>query len=52
LFFEAHELGAAEPAIGGGRYDQLPQTLGAAKPIAAVGAAIWIGRLSRAGAPT
>ena len=50
--FEAHELGAAEPAIGGGRYDQLPQTLGAAKPIAAVGAAIWIGRLSRAGAAT
>jgi ATP phosphoribosyltransferase regulatory subunit len=48
--FEAHEQGAAEPAIGGGRYDQLPQTLGAANPIAAVGAAIWIGRLSRAGA--
>jgi ATP phosphoribosyltransferase regulatory subunit len=48
--FEAHEHGAAEPAIGGGRYDQLPQMLGAAKPIAAVGAAIWIGRLSRAGA--
>jgi ATP phosphoribosyltransferase regulatory subunit len=44
--FEAHEQGAAEPAIGGGRYDQLPQTLGAEKPIAAVGAAIWIGRLS------
>ncbi|MGH6836108.1 MAG: ATP phosphoribosyltransferase regulatory subunit [Methylocella sp.] len=44
--FEAHEQGAAELAIGGGRYDQLPQTLGAAKPIAAVGAAIWIGRLS------
>ena len=44
--FEAHEQGAAEPAIGGGRYDQLPQALGAEKPIAAVGAAIWIGRLS------
>jgi ATP phosphoribosyltransferase regulatory subunit len=48
--FEAHEQGAAEPAIGGGRYDLLPQALGAEKPIAAVGAAIWIGRLSRAGA--
>ena len=44
--FEAHEQGAGEPAIAGGRYDQLPQTLGADKPIAAVGAAIWIGRLS------
>ncbi len=44
--FEAHEQGAGEPAIAGGRYDQLPQTLGAEKPIAAVGAAIWIGRLS------
>ncbi|MGH6793717.1 MAG: ATP phosphoribosyltransferase regulatory subunit, partial [Methylocella sp.] len=44
--FEAHEHGAGEPAIRGGRYDQLPQTLGAEKPIAAVGAAIWIGRLS------
>ncbi|MGH6867998.1 MAG: ATP phosphoribosyltransferase regulatory subunit [Methylocella sp.] len=44
--FEAHEQGAVEPAIGGGRYDQLAQTLGAEKPIAAVGAAIWIGHLS------
>jgi ATP phosphoribosyltransferase regulatory subunit len=44
--FEAHEQGAAEPALGGGRYDLLPQMLGAEKPIAAVGAAIWIGRLS------
>lgn len=43
--FEAHEQGAAEPLIGGGRYDQLPQTLGAKVPIPAVGAAIWIGRL-------
>jgi ATP phosphoribosyltransferase regulatory subunit len=47
--FEAHEQGATEPAIGGGRYDQLPQALGAEKPIPAVGAAIWIGRLSRVG---
>jgi ATP phosphoribosyltransferase regulatory subunit len=48
--FEAHEQDAAEPAIGGGRYDQLPQALGSERPIAAVGAAIWIGRLSHAGA--
>ena len=44
--FEAREQGAGEPAIGGGRYDQLPQTLGAKGPIPAIGAAIWIGRLS------
>ncbi|MGH6800911.1 MAG: ATP phosphoribosyltransferase regulatory subunit, partial [Methylocella sp.] len=50
--FEAHEQGAAEPAIGGGRYDWLPQTLGAKQPIPAIGAAIWIGRLSaERGAP-
>jgi ATP phosphoribosyltransferase regulatory subunit len=46
--FEARELGAAEPAIGGGRYDQLPRTLGTEKPIPAVGAAIWISRLAGA----
>ncbi|MDQ6702786.1 MAG: ATP phosphoribosyltransferase regulatory subunit [Pseudomonadota bacterium] len=44
--FEAQEQGAGEPVAGGGRYDQLPQTLGAEKPIPAVGAAIWIDRLS------
>jgi ATP phosphoribosyltransferase regulatory subunit len=43
--FEAHEEGAAGPAIGGGRYDQLPQALGAKFPIAAVGAAIWLDNL-------
>ncbi|MGI8568355.1 MAG: ATP phosphoribosyltransferase regulatory subunit [Methylocella sp.] len=48
--FEAHEHGAGEPLIGGGRYDQLPQSLGAKQPIPAIGAAIWIGRLGRAGA--
>lgn len=47
--FEAHEQGAEEPVIGGGRYDQLPQMLGAEKPIAAVGAAIWIDRISAEG---
>jgi ATP phosphoribosyltransferase regulatory subunit len=50
--FEAHEHGAGEPVIGGGRYDQLPQTLGAKQPVPAIGAAIWIGRLSaERGAP-
>jgi ATP phosphoribosyltransferase regulatory subunit len=44
--FEAHEEGRAEPVIGGGRYDQLPQALGAKRPIPAVGAAIWIDNLS------
>jgi ATP phosphoribosyltransferase regulatory subunit len=44
--FEAHEEDRAEPAVGGGRYDQLPQALGAKRPIPAVGAAIWIDNLS------
>ncbi len=49
--FEAFEPGTDEtPVVGGGRYDQRPQTLGAEKPIAAVGAAIWIDRLSPNGA--
>jgi ATP phosphoribosyltransferase regulatory subunit len=43
--FEAHEEGRAVPAIGGGRYDQLPQALGARSPIPAVGAAIWLDNL-------
>ncbi len=50
--FEAYERGADEtPVVGGGRYDQLPQALGAQKPIAAVGAAIWIDRLSNGAEP-
>lgn len=45
--FEAYEQGGGEePAIGGGRYDGLPQALGAKTPIPAIGAAIWIDRLS------
>jgi len=44
--FEAYEQGASEPAVGGGRYDGLPQALGATTLIPAIGAAIWIGRLS------
>jgi ATP phosphoribosyltransferase regulatory subunit len=44
--FEAYEQGASEPAVGGGRYDGLPQALGATTLIPAIGAAIWIGRLN------
>ncbi|MBV8473674.1 MAG: ATP phosphoribosyltransferase regulatory subunit, partial [Hyphomicrobiales bacterium] len=49
--FEA--VDAARPdapaAIGGGRYDGLARRLGAANDVPAVGAAIWIDRLPRAG---
>jgi ATP phosphoribosyltransferase regulatory subunit len=49
--FEAREAGrlGAQPLIGGGRYDGLLRTLGAARGIPAVGAALWVGRLARAG---
>lgn len=46
--FEAKEQGAREPFAGGGRYDALPQRLGARTSIPAVGAAIWLDRLSEA----
>jgi ATP phosphoribosyltransferase regulatory subunit len=42
--FEARAPGGAEPFAGGGRYDGLPQALGAKLPIPAVGAAIWLDR--------
>ncbi|WP_246657132.1 ATP phosphoribosyltransferase regulatory subunit [Methylocystis sp. B8] len=43
--FEARHGNDCEPVIGGGRYDRLLKTLGAASDIPAVGAAIWIDRL-------
>ena len=45
--FEAHDRADAtgRPIIGGGRYDRLMRTLGAAQDIAAVGAAIFVDRL-------
>jgi ATP phosphoribosyltransferase regulatory subunit len=45
--FEAHDRTRPDqkPVVAGGRYDQLLQTLGAARAIPAVGAAIWIDRL-------
>ncbi|MBI1980412.1 MAG: ATP phosphoribosyltransferase regulatory subunit [Methylocystis sp.] len=44
--FEARHGDDGESVIGGGRYDRLFKTLGAASDIPAVGAAIWIDRLS------
>jgi ATP phosphoribosyltransferase regulatory subunit len=45
--FEAHDQSTPQekPVVGGGRYDGLLQSLGAAAPIPAVGAAIWVERL-------
>jgi ATP phosphoribosyltransferase regulatory subunit len=44
FMFEAHDrtLPRAKPVFGGGRYDNLLQSLGAGENIPAVGAAIWI----------
>jgi ATP phosphoribosyltransferase regulatory subunit len=49
--FEAFDPAAprARPLAGGGRYDRLLRTLGAAQDIPAVGAAIWCDRLFEAG---
>ncbi len=54
FIFEARHAGRgtsspAEVVIGGGRYDRLAQSLGATQPIPAVGAAIWVERLTAAG---
>lgn len=45
--FEAHDRARKDgkPVVGGGRYDTLLGSLGAKKPIPAVGAAVWIERL-------
>ena len=44
--FEARREPAGPPLIGGGRYDRLLRTLGAKQDIPAVGAAIWVDRLT------
>ncbi|QGM47434.1 ATP phosphoribosyltransferase regulatory subunit [Methylocystis heyeri] len=46
--FEARpaERPEAAPVVAGGRYDRLLRTLGAGQDVPAVGAAIWINRLS------
>jgi ATP phosphoribosyltransferase regulatory subunit len=49
--FEFHAPSHADlgPLVGGGRYDTLMTTLGAAAPVPAVGCALWIERLEEAG---
>lgn len=48
--FEAHQPGAAKmPVLGGGRYDRLATSLGSDQPVPAVGAAIYVDRLTGAG---
>jgi len=47
--FEAHHDGASALVAAGGRYDALAQALGSARPVPAVGAAIWLDNLG--GAP-
>ena len=46
--FEARHQGRRgdHPVIGGGRYDRLLRLLGASEDIPAVGASIWLDRLS------
>ena len=39
-----------DPLVAGGRYDGLLTRLGSAEPIAAVGLAVWIERLTQYGA--
>src|SRR5215468_4932616 len=54
LVFElyAPRAQASEPLVAGGRYDGLLSRLGSARPISAVGFAVWIERLARLrGAP-
>jgi len=48
FIFEAHDAARpeAKPIVGGGRYDGLLAHLGAAKPIPAVGFALWLDRLN------
>ena len=45
--FEAQAVDGSLPLVGGGRYDRLLKTLGAAEDIAAVGASIWCDRLDQ-----
>lgn len=48
--FELHRQGdGADPLVAGGRYDGLLTRLGARGPIPAVGFAVWIDALTRAG---
>ncbi len=48
FMFEAHELApeAKNPVLGGGRYDHLMARLSGGRTIPALGAAVWVERLS------
>ena len=48
LSFEIYASGLDRPIAAGGRYDDLPHSLGAAEPLSAVGGAIALERLNRA----
>ena len=48
--FELHAKGdGAEPLVAGGRYDGLMSRLGSAKPIPAIGFAVWVEALAKIG---
>ncbi|MBV9530394.1 MAG: ATP phosphoribosyltransferase regulatory subunit [Bradyrhizobium sp.] len=48
--FELHAKGdGAEPLVAGGRYDGLMSRLGSAKPIPAIGFAVWVEALAKVG---
>lgn len=46
LVFEVRVPGAADPLVGGGRYDRLLTFLGATAPIPAVGFSLWLDRIA------
>ncbi|MGB6119134.1 MAG: ATP phosphoribosyltransferase regulatory subunit [Mesorhizobium sp.] len=48
LVFEIALDGAAQPLVGGGRYDRLLTLLGAEAPIPGVGFSIWVDRIEEA----
>ncbi|SEF65124.1 ATP phosphoribosyltransferase regulatory subunit [Bosea lathyri] len=48
FIFELHDVRRSDgkPVAGGGRYDNLLSRLGAKRPVAAVGASLWLDRLT------
>ena len=52
MVFEVRVPGAAEPLVGGGRYDRLLTFLGAKAPIPAVGFSLWLDRIAAAAGET
>ncbi len=52
VVFELHDRAqGSEPLVAGGRYDGMLTRLGAARPVPAVGFAVWIERLAEREAP-